>query len=101
MKKKLKFPVCSVCVNFKKTGYIDERYPIIVRGMCLKYNKEVDNRWEVKCDEFCDAVTCSLCKHYNYGYEMENEYGDLIGYCDVVGEDIRSDMDVCMEFEHE
>lgn len=56
------FAVCSDCCYFEFTEYIDEKYPF-KRGRCKLFNKNVDDRWETKCEEL-HYWLCEDCEYY-------------------------------------
>ena len=65
------FLVCSDCAFFQPTELIDERYPEIKRGNCLKYNKIVDNRCEVDCEDNTYDFCCDMCKYFEDNPEYD------------------------------
>ena len=69
------FVVCSDCEYFKETELIDEKYPELKRGHCRWFDTNVDNRWEVKCEEFISKNTGSginFKSAVNYFQELSN-----------------------------
>lgn len=58
------FLVCSDCAYFKETEIIDDRYPMIKKGKCVKHEKIVDNRWETKCEDNTYYCQCNMCNYF-------------------------------------
>ena len=87
------FIVCSDCVYFEEKELIDERYPILKRGYCKYFNKEVDNRWEINCEEFDDEdeQTCDKCRWF---YEDE----DMIYRCMYYDDEVEWYRPACKNF---
>ena len=98
------FLVCSECAHFIFKELIDERYPMIKRGICSKFEKLVDNRWEIKCEDNTANYTCKNCIHFaedeiidedDIGVEFSYEFN----VCDITGNEIDLNDTACERFE--
>ena len=90
------FNVCSDCCYFEFTEYIDENYPF-KRGRCKKFDKNVDDRWEVKCEE----RNCWMCENCKYFKAKASKYfEDEYDYfkCEYWDKDVSPYDDICEEF---
>ena len=71
------FLVCSDCAYFNPTELIDERYPEIKRGECLKHHIIVDNRSETDCEDNTYNCCCDMCKYFEYNPYYDKNEDDL------------------------
>ena len=73
------FLVCGDCAFFNATEIIDERYPQIKKGKCIKHNKIVDNFKETECTDNTGNYKCNMCIHFKENKwfdDAKNIYGD-------------------------
>jgi hypothetical protein len=94
------FLVCSDCAHFVFKELIDDRYPMIKRGICTLHDKLVDNRWATDCEDNTANFTCKDCIHCTDNEEYVNDtdsyYYDM---CDITNEEIDLNDCACERFE--